>query len=277
MAIVGEYCVVSLKCDDPSHAHDDPSRSIAVSGTDSQAALRNAVLHGWSVDTNTGEARCPAHRMAAEESPLRKIASERATLMRNGESALAFPVQKLASAAAFEALRLMPTNVDLQVLNEPGPGGGALVLTPPREARSLGRLFVLSASRSTDRIEPPGVGTTPYSTTCILLSREGGEGNTYVQRSWEGSLRKPLLEALSMIEPSMARRVQDLSFEWHVEDPDLYAAVFAGSAELEPWWSAEAAVASMPVKMLLARVAEAFAPALVELVTNRSRRRLRAS
>ena len=270
-----------VRCDDTSHPADDQSATSRLFGEGRESAIAGGVARGWTVDETTGEVLCPAHRQTGDTARerLRDIARQRTAAFARGARAKDAVVQELGALGALEAVSCLPDDVDFEASHLGRLPGGprSVVIHPTTGDLRAGRLFVLRVRRRSDRIEPPGVWTAPYGsgerTIVTYNERPSANASAHATRSWECSLRKPLVEAVSRVGGvAAAAQLDDWAFEYHVEDPDVFSAVFNGDDDLSPWW-AEPGADPTAVQLFLRRVASLYADAVVAATESGAQRR----
>jgi hypothetical protein len=299
MGINWEGYQIELQCDDEAHGPGDQRALKTFTGEDRDAAIRMGVRCGWHINPN-GEMRvfCPSHaprdhsadRDQREDAPyvnaLREIARRRSEigvrLTSAGDRRIHQESLNLAARAASIAEAALPYTT-----GSPGryfevermPGGTGFAVQPVSDAGTwLGYMLVLNVERSWDRIEPPGVGTEPYgSGKDILLQRTppGPHANDYEMKTWRASLRSPLIEALATLRggEEAAQWIGARSLEWHVENSDIWGAVFANSGS-HPWWQ-EDGVAEKAGRDFVAAAMRMFSSPLLQLYEHAVSRRRR--
>ena len=269
MAIGLEVRTIRVECDE-HHFPGDIGAHVELLGRTRQDALALGEWLGWTF-TDDNRALCPAHgRGATSKNPaqqrLEQIALERHELIAAGARAVDPDVVALSSEAVNLTTHLLPQSETCLVVPIPNPGKGrSRMLAPTTSNAMLGRLFLLRTPRAADRIEPPGVGTSPYGAIGGLVvygERPQPHANAATVRAWDGSLRRAVRDALDA--RSAAGHLSSWSLEWHVESWALFHAAIS-SPDGTPWWLHRDEHVQV-VAPLLDRIAAVFAPSIARLL-----------
>lgn len=299
MASAGHFQLL-VACDDATHAEGDRTAERTFFGPDRESAIASAERAGWVVTSPSNATLCPRHARAASRdsetsesggaindvgsSGLRKLSSdprgyfrqrlagyarerrgarERSRLARG----LTQEEREIASqAAAFvsgwlEGLPVLP-QVDEVAATPAGPW--TIVRFGGDFGDAIGRLYVLSTRRAFDHVAPPGTVPVPYGTEHSILVHETLVGPRHPIRRHVYGVLEPR-DHNGTLMSWIGRR----AIEWHIEDPDIWSAVFANPAN-EPWW-AEVETASPEVEALAGLCLRTLAAALADHRVSRRR------